>query len=326
MSRRRLLRAVATFAVATGVAGCSAWRSDAALSDHPDEVLQVRSGKGAELLRVQAESDATLAGWVAQHGNPDYVRVESAKRVELCYIAQDRLVTFTRGWTARSSASVSEPIPDRLRQRFARADQQRLSAQRAPLPAVPRAKPKRAASAKAAPKTRVQVPAKAADVPAALGLRIDERDEPYRAELVRMVEKIERENGRCARAGSVTRSISQGTPSDPAWFATCTDRKGSEFDVFFSRSDIRSGKSMAAAPHLAKSVAIERCKKHALSISTQTRKTAFAWSDPHVEEYPDGRTRVTTSFEARSASGLEEKLGISCLMDTGELFEANITP
>lgn len=325
MSRCRLLRAVVAFAVAAGVAGCSGWRGAAAPSEHVGQVLDAQSGKGAEQLRQEAASDPTIQSWLVQNGQPDYIRVESSKRVELCYVAQDRLVTFERGWTAKSRASVSEPIPDRLRQQFARADQQRLSAQRAPLPAVPRAKPRRAASAKA-PKTRAQVPAKAADVPSALGLRIDERDEPYRAELVRMVEKIERENSRCARAGSVTRSISQGTPSDPAWFATCTDRKGTAFDVFFSRSDIKSGKSMAAAPHVAKSVAIERCKKHALSISTQTKKTGFAWSEPNIQEYPDGRTRVTTSFKTKNASGREEKLGISCLMDAGALFEASITP
>jgi hypothetical protein len=306
--------------VCLGLLGCTTWHG-ATLPGYEGLVLGVQSGKGAESLRMEAGFDPTLEAWITEHGDPDYIHVVSGSVVELCYIAQDELVTFTRGWSSSSSAVATTPIPSRLSDRFNPADRRQLGSLRAALPKVPRPKPQRRAVAK----NPARAPA-AGEVPAKAALSIDERDEPYRKDLLGMVDKVRRENSRCARAESVTRSIAKSTPSDPAWFVLCTDAQGTEFKVYFSRSDIRSGKRMTAPAHLDQDAAIERCKRHARWRSKQPSTVGFSWFDMNVQEYPDGSTRVNASFTVDATSGRSAPSRISCLMDASELFEAEIEP
>jgi hypothetical protein len=128
MCRFRILRAAS--AVVLVLAACTALKHGWTLSSYEGQVLEVHSGKGADRLKIETEFDPTIAHWVGQHGEPDYIHVQSGSLVELCYIAEDRVVTFTRGWTENSTASVSEPIPQRLHQMFIQADRQHLDALR----------------------------------------------------------------------------------------------------------------------------------------------------------------------------------------------------
>jgi hypothetical protein len=116
--------------LASGAVACSGWRHGASLYEYKDQVLKVDGGRGAERLRVESEFDSTIANWLAQNGEPDYIHVKSNDSVDLCYLAEDRVVTFTRPGTKHSIASIVEPIPEHLQQMFVHADRQRLAAQR----------------------------------------------------------------------------------------------------------------------------------------------------------------------------------------------------
>src|SRR5262245_1903553 len=131
MSRSTLLRTAMLLSLASSLVACSGWRHGASLYDYKDQVLKVDGGRGADRLRLEADFDSTIANWIAQNGKPDYIHVQSNDSVDLAYIAEDRLVTFTRGGTHHSIASVVDPIPEEIHQMFVHADRQRLASQRA---------------------------------------------------------------------------------------------------------------------------------------------------------------------------------------------------
>src|SRR5262245_53876439 len=137
MLRHSLLRVLAVLALASSLAACASLRHGYTLAQYEGQVLKVNGGNGVERLRIESAFDATIANWFAQSGDPDYIHVKSQNVVELCYIGEDRLITFTRGWLPESAATVSEPIPERLSNLFVQADRQRLSAQRSDVPLAP---------------------------------------------------------------------------------------------------------------------------------------------------------------------------------------------
>lgn len=126
-----LLRVTLVMSFASGLVGCTSWRHSASLYQYRDQVLKVEGGRGVERLALEARYDSTIANWIAQNGDPDYIHVQSTDIVDLCYIGEDRLVTFTRAGAAHSIANVTEPIPDDIHVMFTHADRRRLVAQRA---------------------------------------------------------------------------------------------------------------------------------------------------------------------------------------------------
>lgn len=97
-------------------------------------MLRAQSGRGADRLQMEIDFDSGIRGWVTEHGAPDYIHVVSGSAVELCYIREDRLVRFERGWGTVGTASVTDEIPKRLHELFVFEDRQRLDAQREAAP------------------------------------------------------------------------------------------------------------------------------------------------------------------------------------------------
>ena len=126
-----LLRATLGMCFASGLVGCTSWRHSATLYQYRDQVLKVDGGRGVGRLELEARYDSTIANWIAQNGAPDYIHVQSTDIVDLCYLGEDRVVTFTRAGAAHSIANVTEPIPDEIHVMFTHADRRRLVAQRA---------------------------------------------------------------------------------------------------------------------------------------------------------------------------------------------------
>ncbi len=110
---------------------CSATKHVWTRAEYEGQVLVAKEGRGAARVRVEADYDPMIEEWVFQHGRPDYIRVESGRKVEFCYLDEDRAVVFTRkGWSARSGAAIVQPIPERLASFFVREDRERLASSR----------------------------------------------------------------------------------------------------------------------------------------------------------------------------------------------------
>jgi hypothetical protein len=83
---------------------------------------------------------------------------------------------------------------------------------------------------------------------------------------------------------------------------------------------------LRAVTHISKSVAIARCEEYAKSVAMNPSTVEFSKVlDLSVDESPNGRTTVTSTFKARNSFNLEEKFKISCLQDASGLFEVNIS-
>ena len=83
---------------------------------------------------------------------------------------------------------------------------------------------------------------------------------------------------------------------------------------------------MAAAKHIDRSRAIDLCESHAKS--KVNHPSTFSFSrvmDLAVNEHPNGRTTVTSSFTAKNSFNLELKHNIRCILDANGLIEANIS-
>lgn len=155
----------------------------------------------------------------------------------------------------------------------------------------------------------------------------DEKTSPHKKTIVAGVNKVHRENSRCKTIdpGSAYISSSKGSPSDPVFYVTC-GTGASIFNAFFSKSEVEKGTTLAAAKHIDRSRAIDLCESHAKSKANHPSTFSFSRvMDLAVNEHPNGRTTVTSSFTAKNSFNLELKHNIRCLLDANGLIEANIS-
>lgn len=155
----------------------------------------------------------------------------------------------------------------------------------------------------------------------------DKNTSPHKKTIIAGVNKIHRENSRCKTidTGSLDISTSKGSHSDPVFYVTCGTGAGA-FNAFFSKSEVEKGSTLAAAKHIDRIRAIDLCESYAKS--TASHPSTFSFSrvmDLAVNEHPNGRTTVTSSFTAKNSFNLELKHNIRCLLDANDLFEANIS-
>lgn len=98
------------------------------------------------------------------------------------------------------------------------------------------------------------------------------------------------------------------------------------FNVFFSKSEIEKGISLAAAKHIDQSRAIEICETYAKSKAAHPSTVSFSHiMDLAVTEHPNGRTTILSSFTAKNSFNLELKYNIRCLCDSKGLIEGTIS-
>lgn len=150
---------------------------------------------------------------------------------------------------------------------------------------------------------------------------------PYKDLIVETVNRIARENDRCAEAmpGGVSQSTTRGTADNPVFFVTCDDPDGRAFNVWFSLSEMRSGASQAAAPHIDQGRALALCREAARGRATRPGSVSFSLFGTGIHETPNGRTQMFARFSARNAFDAEADFRIRCLLDANGLIEATVT-
>ena len=132
--------------------GCTAWRIGSTLQEYQGQVLRVRDqGPGAPRLATESDYDPALRHFLQQNGSPDYLYVVDRYTLQVVYLSDDRVVLFQRPlFSPKSSATVTDGIPDGLMKLLTREDQERLArvrASRSPAATPPSAGPWRALSA-----------------------------------------------------------------------------------------------------------------------------------------------------------------------------------
>ncbi|MEO8417667.1 MAG: hypothetical protein ABI475_02960, partial [Methylophilaceae bacterium] len=98
------------------------------------------------------------------------------------------------------------------------------------------------------------------------------------------------------------------------------------FNTFFSKSEVEKGTRLAAAKYIDRGRAVDLCESY--SKSKTNHPSTFSFSrvmDLTINEHPNGRTTVTSSFTAKNSFNLELKHNIRCLLDATGLIEANIS-
>lgn len=155
----------------------------------------------------------------------------------------------------------------------------------------------------------------------------DKKTSLHKKTIIAGVNKVHRENSRCKTIdpGSAYISSSKGSPSDPVFYVTCGTGAG-VFNAFFSKSEIEKSTTLAAAKHIDRSRAINLCESYAKSKANHPSTFSFSRvMDLAVNEHPNGRTTLTSSFKAKNSFNLELKHNIRCLLDANGLIEANIS-
>jgi hypothetical protein len=141
--------------------------------------------------------------------------------------------------------------------------------------------------------------------------------------IVTGVNQIQRQNPNCTQidTGSVDISTSKGTPANPVFYVTC--RNGDKpFNVFFSKSQVEGGKDLSGR-HIDHPAAVNACeayaKSHAMNPSTVDFSRAYALK---IIDFPNGRTKVQSTFTAASKLGVTSKYWIDCTFDANGLMDA----
>lgn len=141
--------------------------------------------------------------------------------------------------------------------------------------------------------------------------------------IVAGVNQIRRQNPNCAQidTGSVDISASKGTPDNPVFYVTC--RNGDKpFNVFFSKSQVEGGKDFSGR-HISHPTALNACeayaKSHAMNPSTVEFSRVYALK---IIDFPNGRTKVQSTFTAANKLGATSKYWIDCTFDSNGLMDA----
>jgi len=155
----------------------------------------------------------------------------------------------------------------------------------------------------------------------------DKKTSPHKKTILAGVNKVHRENSRCKTidTGTAYISYSKGSHSNPVFYVTCGVGAGS-FNAFFSKSEVEKGSTLAAAKHIDRNRAVDLCESYAKSKANHPSTVRFSRVLAlAINEHPNGRTAVTSSFTAKNSFNLELKHNIRCLLDANGLDDAHIS-
>jgi hypothetical protein len=156
----------------------------------------------------------------------------------------------------------------------------------------------------------------------------DKDTESHKARLVAAVNRIARENANCASIdpGTLAKSPSRSKAGKPVFFITCNSPKGQPFNVWFEPTDAERGKSFAAIRNIDRATAVQQCEQAARMAANNPQTVDFSrFLDVAFLTYPNGRSRLLSTFSAKNAFGVEGKFNIGCLFDGSQLIETNIS-
>jgi hypothetical protein len=149
----------------------------------------------------------------------------------------------------------------------------------------------------------------------------------YKKQLTAGVNRILRENANCARVdpGTLYESGDRSKPGKPVFFITCYSGADQPFNVWFEPDDAASSKSFAAITNISRPDAIQACQQAAKVAAQNPQTVNFStFMDVAYLSYPNGRSRLLSSFTASNAFGVKGKFNIACLFDGSQLIETNI--
>ena len=155
----------------------------------------------------------------------------------------------------------------------------------------------------------------------------DDQTSPHKQTIIAGVNKVHRENKRCAQIdpGSAYISSSKGTKNDPVFFVTCGKGNG-VFNVFFSKSEVEKDKKLSAVSHIDRATAIKICEKYVKQNATHPSTVDYSkLIDMKVNNFPNGNTRVETTFTAKNSFNLELEHKVECLFNASGFIEGIIT-
>ncbi len=157
----------------------------------------------------------------------------------------------------------------------------------------------------------------------------DDDTKPYKAQLVAGVNRVIRENSRCQSVDTGTLSLSgnRGTKANPVFFITC-DYNGTPFNVWFSPEQATDkGHSFAAARNISQGDALVACQDAAKAAATNPQTVNFSvFMDVAFVPYPNGNSRLLSTFSAKNSFGVESKFRIQCFFEGASLTERSIEP
>ena len=155
----------------------------------------------------------------------------------------------------------------------------------------------------------------------------DEDTSAYKPQLVAAVNRIVRENDKCLSVdpGTLSKSVDRGTAANPVYFVTCNGPDDLPFNVWFERDDAASGKSFAAIPNISQGEAVLACERAAKRAATNPQTVDFStiMAVSYIP-YNNGNTRLSSSFTAKNAFGVEGKYTIQCFFKGQELTETTV--
>lgn len=155
--------------------------------------------------------------------------------------------------------------------------------------------------------------------------QFDKATLPYKKTIIDGVNRIHRENARCADIDPSSASLSStSTKAHPTFYVTCG--KGLQvFNVFFTAKDVASTKTFEAPRNVDHTQAVSMCEAYAKSHATHPSTVDFSRVlDVAVSDGANGNTRVTSTFTAKNGFNLKLKYNIACLVNSSGLIEATI--
>lgn len=151
---------------------------------------------------------------------------------------------------------------------------------------------------------------------------------PWKQTIIKGVNKVQQQNPRCAKLDPSSAYVSKdkGTKKNPVFYVTCEPEGEEVFNYFFSKTDVDVDSTLAAAKHIDQMRALNLCEQYAKTQAhnPQTVKFSKFWNKG-VKEYPNGRTRLNSTFEASNLMGVEMKFKITCLFDERGFIEGEVT-
>ena len=149
----------------------------------------------------------------------------------------------------------------------------------------------------------------------------------YKAALVANVNKIVRENERCESVdpGTLSRSGNKGTRGKPVFFITC-NTGADVFNVWFEPGDAAAGKTFRAVQNIGQGAAVIACERAAREAANNPQTVDFSqFLDVAFVPYPNGNSRLVSSFTAKNSFGVEGKFNIECFFEGDALTERHIS-
>lgn len=151
----------------------------------------------------------------------------------------------------------------------------------------------------------------------------DDSTRPYEALIVEGVNRLHRQNPDCAKInpGTLGRSTTRGSDSNPSFFIACGEGYNA-FIYHISKEAIEKNANLGPMPNLKRSEAIALCEKYARSVATNPGTVDFSkLIGLSIKEFPNGNSRVDSTFTAENQLGMKVKFEVSCLVTLGGSVE-----